>query len=279
MATQDLVLVQGVRDTREALSRWGAHPWPVLRSWLFGAIAISILLLLAVLAIASNVRPDLGFLYVPSLPQGAELEQILQTMGRNSLVLALHAFACVAGFIAGSSLPLSTESRRGLSRWVHERARPVAFAWVVAVTTFSLVTQAYALGLIGSTLAHSAGVSPALLLLTALPHALLELTAVFLPLAAWTIASRRDEWDQLLAATFVTVAVAIPMLLVSATWETYVWPSLLRSASPAICLSGRSGIQGPRPEEAGSGCSPQVSWSKVQLFGSLSSRQRTIFEP
>ena len=84
------------------------------------------------------------------------------------------------------------------------------------------------------TLAHSAGVSPALLLLTALPHALLELTAVFLPLAAWTIAGRRDEWDQLLAATFVTVGLAIPMLLVSATWETYVWPYLLRSASPSI---------------------------------------------
>ena len=70
------------------------------------------------------------------------------------------------------------------------------------------------------------------LVLTALPHALLELTAVFLPLAAWTIASRRGEWDQLLAATFVTVTMAIPMLLVSATWEVYVWPYLLRGASP-----------------------------------------------
>ena len=68
----------------------------------------------------------------------------------------------------------------------------------------------------------------------AAPHALLELTAVFLPLAAWTIASRRDEWDQLLAATFVTVAVAIPMLLISATWEVYVWPYILRAASPVI---------------------------------------------
>ena len=223
-----------MRDTREALSRWGAHPWPVLRGWLLGAVAIAALLLLAVLAVASSVKPDLGFFYVPGVPQGVELDEVLEIMARNSLVLALHAFACVAGFIAGSSLPLSTESRRGLSHWIHERARPVAFAWVVAVTAFSLVTQAYALGVIGSTLASSAGISPALLLLTALPHAMLELTAVFLPLAAWTIASRREEWDELLAATFVTVAVAIPMLLVSATWETYVWPHLLRSVSPGI---------------------------------------------
>jgi hypothetical protein len=234
MASSDLALVHGMRDTREALQRWSAAPGPVLKGWMLGAVGISALLLLAVLIVATAVRPDLGFHYVPSLPQGVEIPAVMETMGRNSLVLALHAFACVAGFIAGSSLPLSAESRRGISRWIHDRARPVAFAWVIAVTCFSLVTQAYALGVIGSTLAFSAGITPALLILTALPHALLELTAVFLPLAAWTIASRRDEWDQLLAATFVTVAVAIPMLLVSATWETYVWPHLLRAASPAI---------------------------------------------
>ncbi len=71
-------------------------------------------------------------------------------------------------------------------------------------------------------------------MLTVAPHALLELTAVFLPLAAWTIASRRNEWSDLLAATFVTVAIAIPMLLVAAAWESFVWPELLRMASPRI---------------------------------------------
>jgi hypothetical protein len=54
-----------------------------------------------------------------------------------------------------------------------------------------------------------------------------ELTAVFLPLAAWTIASRKGEWDQLLAATFVTVAIAVPVLLASAAVETWVSPQLL----------------------------------------------------
>ena len=234
METRDLVFVQGMRATRETLARWSDRPWPVLSAWFLGALAISSLLLLAVLVVSSIVEPDVGFLYVPSLPQGFELHGMAETMGRNSLVLALHAVACIAGFIAGSSLPLSTERRSGLSRVVHEKARPIAFAWVIFVTVFSLVTQALALGVIGSTLAYSAGISPGLLLLTALPHALLELTAVFLPLAAWTIASRRDEWDQLLAATFVTVGFAIPMLLASATWETYVWPYLLRAASPAI---------------------------------------------
>jgi uncharacterized membrane protein SpoIIM required for sporulation len=60
-----------------------------------------------------------------------------------------------------------------------------------------------------------------------LPHALIELTALFLPLAAWIIASRRGEWHQLLAATFVTVAIAAPMLVVAALIEVYISPHLL----------------------------------------------------
>jgi uncharacterized membrane protein SpoIIM required for sporulation len=149
-------------------------------------------------------------------------------------VLSLHAFACVAGFIAGSSLPLSAERRTGFSRWIHEKARPVAFAWVIAVTCFSLATQAYALGSTGATLAYQLDLSTATLMLTALPHAVPELTALFLPLAAWAIASRRSEWDDLLAATLVTVAVAIPILVCAALWETYAWPELLRAASPLV---------------------------------------------
>jgi uncharacterized membrane protein SpoIIM required for sporulation len=65
-----------------------------------------------------------------------------------------------------------------------------------------------------------------------LPHALPELTALFLPLAAWLIASRRGEWNQLLAATLVTVLIAIPVLLLAATVEVYVWPHILEALSP-----------------------------------------------
>jgi len=43
--------------------------------------------------------------------------------------------------------------------------------------------------------------------------------------AAWTIASRKGEWSDLLAATFATVVVAIPLLVVAAGWESLVWQS------------------------------------------------------
>jgi hypothetical protein len=64
-------------------------------------------------------------------------------------------------------------------------------------------------------------------LLALAPHALPELIALFLPLAAWMIASRRGEWQDLLAATFVTVAIAVPVLLAAAAVETWVSPQLL----------------------------------------------------
>jgi uncharacterized membrane protein SpoIIM required for sporulation len=104
---------------------------------------------------------------------------MLPILYRNGLVLALRGTACVAGFIAGASMPLAAEQRT----------------------------------------------------LSVLPHALIELTALFLPLAAWLIASRRGEWNQLLAATAVTVVIAIPMLLVAATIEVFVWPHILHSLS------------------------------------------------
>ena len=55
---------------------------------------------------------------------------------------------------------------------------------------------------------------------------------MFLPLAAWLIASRRDDWQDLLAATLITVAVALPILVVAALIELYLWPELLRAVTP-----------------------------------------------
>jgi hypothetical protein len=234
VSVNDLVLVQGVHDTRMTLSRWNRDPWPVLRSWGVGSLAVAAGLLLAVWVVAANSPVDLTSMYVPGLDNEAALGDVTAILGRNALVLALHATACVAGFIAGSSLALSAAHRTGVSRWVHERARPVALAWVILVTCFSLVTQAYALGLTGAQLANQLELSPAALILTVIPHAVPELVAVFLPLAAWTIASRRDEWDELLAATVATVVVAIPILIAAATWEAYVWPRILAAASPGF---------------------------------------------
>jgi Stage II sporulation protein M len=151
---------------------------------------------------------------------------VFHVLRANMLVLALHAMACVAGFIAGSSLPLQAEHHTGASRWVHEHGGRLAIAFVVGATTFSLSAQAYVIGHALAGVSNFLHVSPAVLLLGVLPHAIPELIALFLPLAAWIIASRRGEWEQLLAATLVTVAIAVPVLVVAALIEVYVSPHL-----------------------------------------------------
>ena len=135
--------------------------------------------------------------------------------------------ACVAGFIAGSSLPLSAANRSGMSRWIHQKAGPLAIAFVIGATSFSLITQAYVLGGGAATLSWQLGVDPAQLLAIVSVHAVPELVALFLPLAAWMVASRQGDWHELLAATFVTLAIAVPMLIVSAVVEVYLTPHLL----------------------------------------------------
>ena len=110
---------------------------------------------------------------------------------RNGLVLALHALACVAGFMAGSSLPVVAEGYRGWWRRVHDHAGRAAMAFVAAATLFSLEHAGLRAGPPASALADANGVSPGLLLVALLPHAVPELCALFLPLAAWMLASRR----------------------------------------------------------------------------------------
>jgi hypothetical protein len=229
MNTNDLVLVQGMADTKATLRRWNADPWPVIRGWVGWSVLTALGLLLAVWMVANASAPDPTRLALPGVNVAVKTSDIGHVLLRNSLVLALHAMACVAGFIAGSSLPQQAASRTGLSRAVHERAGTLAIGFVVCATAFSLITQAWALGSAAATLSHQFGISPGQLLLGLLPHALPELTALFLPLAAWVIASRRGRWDELLAATFVTVAIAVPVLIASAFVELFLSPHLIIS--------------------------------------------------
>jgi hypothetical protein len=231
-AADQHVFSHGMQDTRETLDAWSERPWSVLRSWLALSVAIALALLVATWFVAGLLTPDLTPIHLPGLTEPSRPGDLLPILWRNSLVLALHGTACVAGFIAGASMPIAAAQRHGISRWIHVKAGELAILFVCAVTVFSLGTQALYLGFQGSTLADQLHITRLELILSVLPHALLELTALFLPLAAWLIASRRGEWSQLLAATFVTVALAIPALILAATLEVYLWPHVLEAISP-----------------------------------------------
>jgi uncharacterized membrane protein SpoIIM required for sporulation len=226
------VFSHGIQDTRETFAAWNDRPWVVLRAWIALSLVIALALLASVWFVAGLLTPDITPIHLPGLTGPAEPGDLVPILFRNSLVLALHATACVAGFIAGASMPLAAAQRQGISRWIHVKAGELAILFVCAVTLFSLGTQALYLGFQGSTIAYQLRITRLELILSVLPHAIPELTALFLPLAAWLIASRRGEWNQLLAATLITVLLAIPTLIVAATIEVYVWPHILHALSP-----------------------------------------------
>jgi hypothetical protein len=233
MEAKELAVVQGWADTRRTLARWNRSPRSVLWPWVRGSLAVTGLLLATIWVVATLATPDPSGAAFPGVSYPARPSDFAFVLYRNGLVLALHALACVAGFMAGSALPTVATGYSGLWRTVHDRAGPLAIGFVVAATLFSLGTQAYALGHGAADLSAELGVSPLVLLIGLLPHALPELTALFLPLAAWTLASRRGAWEELLAATFVTVAVAAPVLVLAAAIETWVSPEVLAILSEA----------------------------------------------
>ena len=227
-AASRYAFVHGVRRTRDTLGGWQSNPWPAVGRWVAGGLAAAVTLLAATWVIA-GVSGSGGFIVQTNAPpfRVGNFGQVGHIVARNLAVLALHAMACVAGFIAGSSLPLQAQSHAGVKSAIHEHGGRFAIIFVVAATTFSLSAQALVLGGETASVAAALHTSPGVLLIVLLPHALIELTALFLPLAAWIIASRRGEWDQLLAATLVTVAIALPMLVVAALIEVYVSPHVL----------------------------------------------------
>lgn len=226
MDTSGYALAHGLRHTRSTLAAWQRRPWRVVGRWAAGSALAAAGLLAAVWLVASLDGSYSQVLTLQPPFAVGDGEDVLRVLGSNLLVLALHAMACVAGFIAGSSLPLQAPAHKGISRALHEKGGPIAIAFVICATTFSLSAQAYVIGHSLAGVSNFLDVSPGTLLVGVLPHAIPELVALFLPLAAWIIASRRGEWEQLLAATLVTVAIAVPVLVVSALVEVYVSPHL-----------------------------------------------------
>jgi hypothetical protein len=227
MKTEQLALVRGWADTRDVLDDWRIRPAAVVAPWAAGSLVVALLLLTATWVVAMLTMPDADYWILEGAGRVGRWEDFFFILYRNGLVLALHAMACVAGFIAGTTLPVAAEGYSGWWRRIHDRAGKLAIAFVAAATLFSLATQAYALGSAAAGLAAYREMSPALFLAGHLLHAIPELCALFLPLAAWILASRRGAWHELLAATFVTTAIAVPVIVAAAAVEVWVTPHVL----------------------------------------------------
>jgi hypothetical protein len=227
-ANQHEIFAATMRETRETLDRWGENKLNVLGGWLIKSLCIALIMLIAVYIVAV-LAAGTDTYALPNILGDPRFSDVVIVFFRNMLVLALHGFVCLAGFMAMRALPEQAQYKRGVDRWVHEHAGPAAMVFVTCATIFSMTTQTWILGHQVADLSYTLKVPESTLMLTVLPHAVLELTAVFLPLAAFLTASRAGKWDELLAATIVTVSFAIPMIIVAAVLEAYLWPITLQS--------------------------------------------------
>lgn len=217
-----------MRETRMTLERWSENKTRVLGDWMLKSLCIALTMLIAVY-IVSLLATGTDTFVLPNILGKPRAADVIVVFFRNILVLALHGFVCLAGFMAMRTLPEQTKYKSGVNRWVHEHAGPAAMIFVSGATIFSMTTQTWILGHQVADLSYSLNLPQSTLMLTVLPHAVLELTAVFLPLAAFLTASRNSDWHELLAATIVTVSVAIPMIIVAAILEAYLWPQTLQA--------------------------------------------------
>ena len=130
--------------------------------------------------------------------------------------------------MAGSSLPQVAEGYSGVWRWVHDKAGPLAIGFVVGGD---------------AVLAHHAGVGARQRRVDALGAARhlardccssasrctrcpsCSRSSSRSPRGRSRAAARR--WNELLAATFVTVAIAIPIIVAAAAVEAWVSPRVL----------------------------------------------------
>jgi hypothetical protein len=118
-----------------------------------------------------------------------------------------------------------------------------------------LLTQVYQQGSRLSRTAAYLGVPSWQLLPGLLPHAVIELAAVLLPLSAATFALRAPRLREAgLPSAFQALAVALPVLCVTAAIETYVSPRVYQATA---CTSVETEVT------ALGGCKPCPRWAEI----------------
>jgi hypothetical protein len=198
-------MVTGQKWTRALFATWAERPLPVLAPWVAGSLLIGLALLGASLLVAVLAGPSASYLPVFADPD-AGTSDVLRIAAHNGIVLALQSLVCFAIYLS---------TRPG------ERHRGWALCAVVAFSGYSLISQVWHLGHDLASAAQTLGLTPAGLALRLSVHAVPELTALYLPLAACLVLVRRRRTDDLAAAAMLATVVAIPVVVMCAYVEVY----------------------------------------------------------
>jgi hypothetical protein len=202
MEARPVALPSGAAWTRTLFSVWAQRPLPTLVPWAFGSLAIGLALLGAALTIATLAGPSEFYTPVFADPS-AGVNDVARIVMRNTTVLLLQVLVCFGFYVA------------------HARGRRDALWIIGALSAYSMLSQAWRLGHDLASAAASLGLSPAALTLRLSLHAVPELTAVFLPLAACIALMRRGRHENLAAAAALTGIVAFPVVVLAATCEVF----------------------------------------------------------
>lgn len=215
--------------------------------WLPVALLAAATLLLSVLVVAMLSGEPMQV--PPSGPPfvAGSVFDAARIFGENLLVLTLYAMGNLAASIiqrgrTGDAQPMTIGS---------ESVGRLATAIVIGLLLFAACRQAYVLGHGLAGYSDYFYVSRWRLWLGVLPHALPELTGVFLPVAAWLFASRHGRQRELPAFTVAAVLAALPLLATAALLEVYVSPKAFRALT---CIGVSEGFRGggdcgPEPRE------------------------------
>lgn len=208
--------------------------------WVALTCLVAAVMLLAVLGIAALSRG-----YVHKIGEGPPfvsggLRDVLLILGRNALALALFSLIAVI-------LTRSVAGRRGDRGPAAERlAQLVGFGLLACVLLGQVYLQGHKLGGISGYLQVPAW----RLLVSVLPHALLELTALLLPLTAAALMLHRRTPRGSPRRIRVAAYVAVPLLVVAAGLEVYVSPRAYQALACTQVPEDRlaaNGSCGPEP--------------------------------
>ena len=199
--------------TRATFAAWALRPLPLLAPWALGSLALGLALLSSALLVALIVGPGPeGYVPVFADPNGSGAADVARIAFKNTMVLTMQVLVCVAVYLASRPGRYSPTVR-----WIVLRT-------VAGFVVYSLLSQAWRLGNDLASAAATLDLTPAELLARACVHAIPELTAVFLPLAACVALVRRGRTDDLGAAAVLCAIVAWPVLFFCAGVEVHLTP-------------------------------------------------------
>jgi hypothetical protein len=203
-----------------------------IRLWILLALGIGVTMLIGVTITASSLIGNPNQASSILLDEHPFFESVGVVFARNLLVLSIHLAACYVGAIIGRPhKPLTGRMARFsfMHRELPAWAAKIALAYALVATIASVALQTTGLGFTLADISAAIDLKPWQLTLLVTPHALLELTGVFLPLALFLIQAKRGVLTPLSMYTRQAAYIALPMILLAAFIEVYITPHLILS--------------------------------------------------